>query len=1183
MPSERQGTTAFFLSLVLASAASAATVVHPEWVNTLQPSGRPGRELHLAEGGEALYRIVAPSGAAAEEKLAAEKLRDYLNEMTGARFALVEEGAGFEPAGREISVGQTRLLIESRPAGLQPDPGEDGYGVAVVGERLFIFGQTPEGTLNGVYRFLQEDLDCRWYAARYAPVIPQRPSLKVSPVVRTYRPVMEHWRHIYYADGSGDPEWVRANQVKSVKGEAWGFSHTYWQNAPLVPPPKYFAEHPEYYSLVGDKRTPRQLCMSNPAVEEIILNALLANKKQHPANRYYEVSPNDGRNYCECEACTAINEAAGGTEMGTLLRVINGIARKVEPIHPDVRITTLAYLDTVMPPTNAVPHKNVIISLATDSATWAWPHLYLSETPRPKFRDAMKAWNAVGATLRIWDYAIVFQYSIQPIMNVPVVSDNIRYYARHGAIGAFVQGTHLGDRNFGADRSLLRLWVWQQQLWNPSLDTRDLIGDFNHGFYGSAGEAMHAYDEFLWSTWERHHMNYLQDGNAKMRYDVLYNRRFLDEAFGLMEEAERLAGANQEIRRRIGLAKLPLQYLALNRGPEENPAGYRRMLEAFKRGTLSDVICWNYGWAGGPGCGPAGDTGTPNADYDHVPLGSFAWDGSAATCEVDLAGHEGLSLADLVDRWSGPGTGNAGIIIKADAASEASLRDRVSWGSAQREPAEHRPRLTIVYTPRDASERRRIVFRQGADNALVENYQGCEDYLLVHTHANDGHADYQTGAVGSLGWVNRNSRARTVMRWDLSALAGRYADIHAMTLTLHGDKSFGSGTAYVYAIRPANIGWKAGGRGRSIQYVENQFFKPDREPILAVWEGLADGTAAGDVTAVALGPTWRYRYDEADMGSSDRWYDPATADGDWTAIQPGDRITSAQRGDLWLRTHVAIPRDVPRNNNYLMYVPGVRGDVDVYFNGALGFERTARATGLSSAELADEPLVLGWERAMAPGQKTHIAIRVACPRGVDATWPAAYLVSTPARLAAPALEIVTAALKAKRLVRSSAPIPVVGSLSLPKQWTVFAPLDSSTPVPPAEVLRSVPQRLTIGERTYDRRIMTVSNHRLDLTPVLEAVKGRGAYVFIAFDVDMAQELTFGLGADWWFESWLDGEPLMDTLKHGNDAWPPSPSDYLKRVHAGAGRHVLAVRFLSGTGSSVLAVAGPDGLRAEAGP
>ena len=75
-----------------------------------------------------------------------------------------------------------------------------------------------------------------------------------------------------------------------------------------------------------------------------------------------------------------------------------------------------------------------------------------------------------------------------------------------------------------------------------------------------------------------------------------------------------------------------------------------------------------------------------------------------------------------------------------------------------------------------------------------------------------------------------------------------------------------------------------------------------------------------------------------------------------------------------------------------------------------------------------------------------------------------------------------------------------------------------------------------------------------------------------------QDLTFGLGADWWFQAWMDGQPMMDTLKYGNGVWPPSPSDYVKTLRVARGPHVLAVRFLSGSGSSVLAVTGPDGLR-----
>ena len=47
--------------------------------------------------------------------------------------------------------------------------------------------------------------------------------------------------------------------------------------------------------------------------------------------------------------------------------------------------------------------------------------------------------------------------------------------------------------------------------------------------------------------------------------------------------------------------------------------------------------------------------------------------------------------------------------------------------------------------------------------------------------------------------------------------------------------------------------------------------------------------------------------------------------------------------------------------------------------------------------------------------------------------------------------------------------------------------------------------------------------RLDLAALLGGTaKGKTAYVFIPFDLDAGQDLTFGFGADWWFQAWLDG-------------------------------------------------------------
>ena len=1209
MPYDRYvstGAAAFVAGLValatctLAGAAGpdatpAADAVHPQWRNTLRPAGTPGLELHLAENGAAPYRIVLPAGAEGSEKLAAEKLGAYLGRMAGAAFALVEETDDFQPTGREISVGRTRLLARADPPQLRADLGEDGYAVAVQGTQLFVFGRTPGGTLNGVYCLLEEDLGCRWYSKLYEPLIPQRPSLRFRPVPRAYRPVLEHVREVYYSDAHGDAEWSRANRIETMSsvGTAWGFAHTYNR---LLPPGRYFQENPDYYSEIGGKRTPRQLCMSHPDVERIILEQLLDHHEANPHVRFYEISPNDGRGYCECPKCKAIDDAAGGTAMGALLRTLNRIAGEVEKVYPEVRITTLAYLGTFRPPVNERPHRNIIITLATDSSTWSWPHLPVTETPtmagpdRPAFRSALRAWHEAGADIRIWDYTIVFQYTMRPIPNVAVVADNLRYYVRYGATGVFLQGHH--NANDGCDRSLMRSWVWSKQLWDPSRDTRELVRDFNFGFYGPAAEPMQAYDDLLGRLWDRHHMNFLQDGQAKMLYDMLFTTPVLVEAFGLMDEAERLAGSDRDLLGRIRLAKLPLQYLALNRGPGDDPAGYRRMLAQFKHTTQSGASCWRYPWAGRPGCGPAGDTGAPNDDYDHVPLATHPWQNAGTGTDIVLTGHDGLSLKDLIDQWSGPRNANAGIIIKADPASEAAVRQAFGWASSERETVAHRPALTIDYTPAGGGDRRRIVFRQGADNALVADYQGCEDNMLVQTQPGNNQGSYQTCAAGSIPWSNRNNPVRSVMRWDLSALAGRYADIHAVTLSLYDDSSHTSGTAYVYAIKAANAGWPEGGTKLEIRYLENNLVSPaDRDRIIDLWQRLADGEIPGKdegVGAVALGPSWRFRYDTTGGGEQSRWHEPDFVDDDWAEIRPGDRLSADEPGWAWLRTRVAVPRDFPRNLNTILYVPGARGNVVLYIEGrkdsgdsGLGFERTARATGLSPAELADAPLDLAVFRGLAPGDTATIAIRMSCPGGLETTWRPAHLVSVPTRLAGPALQQVVAGLEQLGLVQPGVPkppAPIEGALSLPKTWTVFGPLNSQDPVPPTDALRSLPTVLAIAGRTLEPQAMTAEDHRLDLVAMLGASAGRTAFVFIPFDLDAGQNVTFGIGADWWFESWVDGEPLMDTLEHGNVDWPPAPDDYVKTVHLGPGPHVLAIRFLSGSGSSVLAVAGPDGLR-----
>lgn len=147
----------------------------------------------------------------------------------------------------------------------------------------------------------------------------------------------------------------------------------------------------------------------------------------------------------------------------------------------------------------------------------------------------------------------------------------------------------------------------------------------------------------------------------------------------------------------------------------------------------------------------------------------------------------------------------------------------------------------------------------------------------------------------------------------------------------------------------------------------------------------------------------------------------------------------------------------------------------------------------------------------------------------------------------------------------------------PKQWTVFAPSVKNDPVPSEAVLKTIPDKLLLSGREVAPRKVDVNDKygRVDLANLIGGTKdGNAAYVFLPIRAEQDQELVIGMGADWYLQAWLDGKLIQDTTQTGNGNWPPSVTDHKVKVFLAKGEHVLAVRFISGTGSSVLALGGP---------
>ncbi len=286
-----------------------------------------GRDIVLAEDGQARAAIVVPDGAPNPVVFAGEELKQHLDAMTGGDFPIVES----PPAeGAAIILGD---CTAAREAGIDVSTlARDGYVIRVRGDRIFILGtddrgeksavlfdvKTPfprdasryvmedelgaarwdfeRGTLYGSYRFL-EALGCRWFfPGPKGTVIPDAPDLAFDAVELREEPVFilrkvgqETWQW-YMLDSSRLKGLVNREEYEElgwggralrlwllrVRGssECFAFNH---RPPRMELEERYAAEHPEYFALRpnGHRDLPPQpgrtghLCYTEPGVLEI--------------------------------------------------------------------------------------------------------------------------------------------------------------------------------------------------------------------------------------------------------------------------------------------------------------------------------------------------------------------------------------------------------------------------------------------------------------------------------------------------------------------------------------------------------------------------------------------------------------------------------------------------------------------------------------------------------------------------------------------------------------------------------------------------------------------------------------------------------------------------------------------------------------------------------------------------
>ena len=455
----------------------------------------------LSVGGDCAVVIAKDAGESV--RFAAEEFVRYAKRLTGTELPVLPDGSPETPE---------KTVRISAAAG----NGTDGFSVKVAENGVTLVGDTPRSAIYAVYEVLERFGGCVWCSKEFE-FVPEGGGL-VLPVGFEIRERA--------AFESREPFWydVRSNDVFMAKmrcnvrlqmrtserlggddyrfGERLGSCHTF--NF-LLPPAKYYKSHPEYYAMRDGKRVDSQPCLSNPEVLKIMTAAFLAQIRKDPTARYYGISQNDNRNFCQCPACVAIDEEEG-SHAGTVIRFVNAVAEEVEKEFPRAIVETLAYEYSRRPP-RTHPRRNVMPCLCSIECDFARPlsapvpadYAYGDHTARggdfcapwipgwrtqnPDFVADLRGWGAISKRLYVWDYMTCFTHYLYPFPNEGVLGANLRLFRDAGVSGVFEQGAQEGRHG---DLQELKCWLVSKLLWNPGQDEGALVSRFVKAFYGAA-------------------------------------------------------------------------------------------------------------------------------------------------------------------------------------------------------------------------------------------------------------------------------------------------------------------------------------------------------------------------------------------------------------------------------------------------------------------------------------------------------------------------------------------------------------------------------------------------------------------------------------------------------------------------------------------------------------------------
>ena len=540
--------------------------------------------LTVVREGRAEATIVLGSSPSEDDRFASAELVSYLRKATDAELTI----GGRAPVRIHVGLAACPLAIRKRVVGLRGD----GYLIEVrPGNLIVLAGQGRRGTSFAVYDFLERFVGVRWlWPGDSGEVVPRRSNLTVELVSYTKEPAFlwrdlgpggalwgpsDRWQKerelgVTTAHQAAQRLWERRNKFGGLSiygGHAFG---------EILPPRKYGPAHPEYYALLNGKRDwenfngkhRAQLCTTNPEVVKLVIAYCVRMFQQHPDYDAVSIGANDGRGFCECDQCQALDTGetyldradpeSGRARRSRIIsdRMVhfgNQVAAGVARTYPDKKVLFFAYSQYHQPPKKTKAHPNLIIEYTLNTAGLRNPQL------KDKAFSELAGWANAAKERAVYGYHTQGNFPDMFRLIPDLIALELRELRR---LGYDYYQTQAGN---GFAVNGLNFYVLGRLLWDPSADAHAIIDDYIGAGFGKAAPAVKRYFNRHIERWKSSQSApvAMNDFSLTDYQNVLgaYPSNYRDACRRDLEEAERLADG--AARRRVAFLMDGFQFFSM--------------------------------------------------------------------------------------------------------------------------------------------------------------------------------------------------------------------------------------------------------------------------------------------------------------------------------------------------------------------------------------------------------------------------------------------------------------------------------------------------------------------------------------------------------------------------------------------------------------------------------------------